>query len=74
MLDKMFKMVGFKGVDYDLTKQEGWFNQKTWTKEEEQKFCEYFIINAKKDLGWSRKEAESQFSWFNLMWGWKIKE
>lgn len=70
-LDRMFSMVGFDGFDESFTKQDDWYSKKSWSADDQDKFREWFIMTARKDLKWNKKCAEREFSWFNLMWGWK---
>jgi hypothetical protein len=72
-LDKMFTYVGFEGLDKEFTKQEDWYMQKTWTQEQSDDFKQWFITEAKKDLKFNRTMAEKEYSWFDLMWGWKLE-
>jgi len=73
-LDKMFQAVGFTGFDKKFTEQKDWFRQKTWQPEQEAAFRDWFIAAARKQLRWSKRLAEEEFSWFNFMWGWKLDE
>jgi hypothetical protein len=72
-LDKMFTYAGFEGLDKEFTKQEDWYMQKTWTQEQSDDFKQWFITEAKKDLKFNRTMAEKEYSWFGLMWGWKLE-
>lgn len=73
-LDQMFKVVGFEGFDKSFTEQKDWFLKKSWTPEQEQGFKTWFIETSRKNLRWSKKTAEHEFSWFNFMWGWKSSD
>lgn len=70
-LNKLFQCVGFKEWDKEFTKQEGWYLQKTWSKSESEEFKKWFITEIKKDLKYTTTAAEKEWSWFDLMWGWK---
>ena len=74
VLNKMFKLVGFKGYDQNFTKKKEWYKLRSWDKKQEDKFRKYFILNAKKDLKYSIKNANREFLWFNLVFGWKRKD
>jgi hypothetical protein len=71
-LDKMFKSVGFEHFDKDFTSQESWYTLRSWSEEDCDKFKDWFVQEAKKSLKWSKKTAEREFSYFNLMWGWTV--
>ena len=74
ILDKMFKMVGFKGFDRKFTKQDDWYTKKQWTEAQSDEFFAYFIEKAQKDLKWSNRTANKEYQYFNLMYGWKKKK
>lgn len=71
---KMFQMVGFVDFDEEFTKQENWYQQKEWTEQQSKQFKEWFITEAKKDLKFSKQMIEQEYSWFDLKWGWKVKQ
>lgn len=73
-LDKMFAMVGFEKFDEGFTKQDNWYNIKSWSEKDYEEFKKWFYEEAKKELRWSTTIIEKEFSYFNLMWGWKIEE
>lgn len=70
-LDKMFSYVGFEKYDPEFTKQENWYTLKTWSNDQEEDFKKWFIKEYKKGFRATNQEAEKNWSWFNLMWGWK---
>lgn len=70
-LDKMFQSVGFEKSDKQFMEQPDWYAQRTWTEEQEEKYKTWFIKQWKKDFKANAHDAEKNFSWFNLMWGWK---
>ncbi len=73
-LNQMFTVVGFECFDEKFTKQEDWYTKATWSKIQENKFKQWFIKEAKKDLKFNKVTAEKEFAWFNLMWGWKSSD
>jgi hypothetical protein len=73
-LSKMFKMVGFKDFDKDFTKQKEWYTLKTWSEEKRELFKSWFFKEATTKMKWSKKATELEFSYFDLMWGWKIED
>jgi len=70
-INEMFKAVGFDGFDSEFAKQDGWYSKRAWTSEQRNKFKDWFIQSAKKDLRWSKRLAEREFAFFDFMWGWK---
>lgn len=74
ILDNMFKAVGFDKFNEEFTKQEEWYKKKTWATKQQDNFRQCFIAKARKDLKWSKKTAEREYGWFNLNYGWKIKD
>lgn len=72
-LDVMFKAVGFRGFDPDFATQQDWYCQKEWTEEQREEFRKWFVVNARKDLGWGKRLSEREFPLFDLMWGWKME-
>ena len=73
-LNKMFTYVGFDGLDEEFTKQDQWYNKKTWTQEQSNEFKKWFINEFKKDLKFKKNMAERDHAWFDVMWGWKIEK
>lgn len=73
-INKMFTMVGFKSFDPKFAKQKNWYSKKSWSKETEQRFKKWFFEQAKKDLKWNKKTIEKEYSWFNFMYGWSVKD
>ncbi len=74
IVNKMFQMVGFGSFDQKFVDKypNNWYQRKTWkNKEQETEWKSYFIKEARNDLKISKKSAEKEYSYFNLMWGWK---
>lgn len=70
-LDEMFKRVGFEKYDQEFTKSTTWYSERCWTKEAEQEYKNWFVDHARKKLRWSKRTAENEYSYFNLMYGWR---
>jgi hypothetical protein len=73
-IDEMFKSVGFEAFDKEFSKQKAWYTLRTWSPAQEASFKTWFIDKAKKDLKWSDKSAQHEYSFFNLMYGWSIED
>jgi hypothetical protein len=69
--DKLFQAVGFESWDREFTKREDWYLQKTWTTKQSNEYKKWFLTEVKKDLKLKKIQAEKEWNWFNLMWGWK---
>lgn len=69
----MFRAVGQKYTREAVGKPE-WFYEHTWTMEQEQGFQAWFAVQAAKDLGWNKRYAKKQASWFVLFHGWKLAD
>jgi hypothetical protein len=79
----MCEMVDVKYEDVDFSAH-NWFLEHTWTKEEEQEFCDW-LVNEIRTNNKVRKElttlpyrpakyrAKKAVMWFNLNWGWKTE-
>lgn len=72
-LDKMFISVGFDGFDEDFVKQEKWYLLRTWTKEKEDEYKDWFINAYRTKFRKSRAAAEFEARYFLFMWGWKYE-
>lgn len=69
--DKLFQAVGFNEWDKEFTKRNDWYLQKTWTKEQSAEYKKWFLTEIKKDLKLKKNQAEKEWAYFDLMWGWK---
>ena len=70
-LKEMFKRVGEKYPNEELTSQEDWYHQRSWTPEEEEDFRDWMAKYVKKKHRWDKKTIEIEIAMFLLMWGWK---
>lgn len=70
---KMFKAVG---LDWDIEritehcKQDGWYSEHSWTKEQEKGFTNWLDTQLKQ-LGWNAKTRKREIGMFLLTYGWK---
>jgi len=72
-LDKMFQAVGFEGFDEEFVKQDNWYMLREWTSEQQDEYRSWFISECRKKLRMRKGQAEREFGFFLLSWGWKIK-
>lgn len=72
--NKMFQAVGFEKWDRAFCDQENWYWQRTWTKDQSNEYKKWFITEIKKDMKLKKQQAEKEWQWFDLMWGWKEQE
>jgi len=81
---KMCEMIDVDIEDIDFSK-DGWYSEHEWTKEQEKEFCDWLVNEIRtnnkirKEITTlpyrpTKKRVEKTVMWFNLMWGWKIKE
>lgn len=73
-IDTMFRAVGFDGFSEEFVKQDHWYSRREWTLRQRNDFRDWFVAAARKDLKWTKRTAENEFSFFDLMWGWRQKE
>jgi hypothetical protein len=69
----MFQEVGFNGFDEEFTKQENWYALREWTVEQQDQYRNWFISECRKKLRMRKSQAEREFGFFLLSWGWKTK-
>jgi len=62
-----------KTVD-DVKDNEKWYEENSFTKEQYEEWKNFSIELLRKKLKFNKTFATKQFSWINLMWGFKIKE
>lgn len=70
-LNKMFQAVGMEKWDKEFTKQSEWYSLKTWSANDAEVYKKWFLTEIKKDLKLNKTQAEKEWGWFYLMWGWK---
>jgi hypothetical protein len=70
-LDKMFQSVGFDGFDEEFAKQDNWYLLREWTNEQQSEYKDWFISECSKKLRMRKSQAEREFGFFLLSWGWK---
>lgn len=71
-LDKMFQAVGFEKWDREFTdNNKEWYSLRTWDSEQVEIYKKWFLTEIRKDLKLNKQQAEKEWSWFFLMWGWK---
>jgi len=73
-LSEMFSRVGRVYCYEDHPLKDNWWATSTWTEEEEADFKVWMIAHLRKRLRWTKRTAEKEFSYFNLMCGWKVRE
>jgi thymidine kinase len=73
-LKEMFKRVGEKYPNHELTKDEGWFTKRTWSIKEQDTFIVWMSKFLKKQFGWNAKKIENEVGMFVLYYGWKTND
>jgi alpha-amylase/alpha-mannosidase (GH57 family) len=69
-LVKMFKMVGEKYPNKELTDKENWYRLRKWTELEEKIFREWMIEYLRKKVRFTKKRAILEVAFFILEYGW----
>ena len=69
-LKEMFKRVGEKYPNKELTDQPNWWTKRTWTEAEEDDFRLWMDKLLKKRHGWNKRMRGNEISMFLLLWGW----
>ena len=72
-LQEMFKRVGMTFPDPEFTKDEEWYNRKTWTAKERNNFSSWmkkFYMERRPEA--SQKLVDVKVTLFLSIWGWKV--
>ena len=70
-LVEMFKRVGLEYPNKELTDQDNWFSQYSWSQKEDDEFKAWMLKKAKKGRV---LRPEMFVAEFHLMWGWRVEE
>lgn len=73
-ITEMFKRVGEKYPNEELTKQDKWFQKRSWTEAEEDDFRDWMTKLLKKRHKWTNKKIQLEVGMFLLDYGWKYKD
>lgn len=73
-LKEMFKRVGEKYPNPELTNKNGWFTLRTWTQADEDDFRKWMKQYLKKHTLFKNRAIDTEISWFLFAWGWKVKD
>lgn len=74
-LKEMFKRVGEKFPNPELTDQEDWYSLREWTEEEEKSYGAWLKKQIKKDFSYmTSRMIDLEVGMFLLNWGWRIKK
>jgi hypothetical protein len=69
-LHRQFASVGQR-YTVAKTAKPNWYAQYSWTSQEREAFKKWFVAKAREDLKLTKKGAELEFQYWNLMWGWR---
>jgi len=78
LLVEMFRRVGLEVSSYAEVEEwagangDEWYRKRTWTDAQEQEFKKWAVDKMRKAFKCTKKTAEAEYSWFNLMWGWRV--
>lgn len=74
-LKEMFKRVGEKYPNEELTKQKDWYSKRTWTEKEQESFKKWLEKKMAKQWSYLRKKKiEYEAAMFILCWGWRCED
>ena len=76
-LTEMFRRVGeeytvWKGGKCTVDAE--WYTRCSWTEAEAADFRAWLVALLRKKHKMVKKKAETEAAWFDLMWGWKVKD
>lgn len=75
LINEMFRIAGHNVTYEDIKdRKDNWFQQYTMTLAQNDEFTKYGINYIKTNLPHIKYRAEKEMSWFNMMWGLKIKD
>jgi hypothetical protein len=69
-LKEMFRRVGEKYPNKELTDKKDWWRTRTWTEKEEDDFRDWMVKLLKKRHKWSKRTIDKEIGMFLLMWSW----
>jgi hypothetical protein len=69
-LEKMFKMVGEKYPNKELTDKDNWYRLRRWTELEEKIFKDWMVDYLRKKTRITKKKAMTETSFFLFNFGW----
>lgn len=61
-------------VSWALVSKKNWFQKATLTPDQHKAWMEHAVNVMRKRARWSKKMAEREAQWSNLMWGFPVKE
>ena len=72
MIEKQLSFVGLKFDD--ILKSQTWYSEHFVTQKQHDEWRSFCIDTMRKKLRYTKKYAEAQFSFMNLMYGFRTKE
>lgn len=61
-------------VSWALVSKKNWFQKAILTQDQHKAWMEHAVNVMRKRARWSKKMAEREAQWFNLLWGFPVKE
>ena len=75
LINKMFEYAHIPQTYDDIIhRKDEWYQEHTMTKEQSNAFKDYAVRYLKKELKSSYYKADTEYQWFDLMWGLKISD
>ena len=59
-------------LQYQKEHGERWYTTQTWSKDEENDYCDWVRKYLKKNTSWSKYSIDREVAMFMLMYGWKV--
>ncbi len=74
IINKQFEIAGLDVSYKDILNVKGWYLKYTCSTEQSKKWEEWVAKLLEKKMKFTKKTAQREASWFNLMYGLKIKD
>ena len=71
---EMFKRVGEKYPNEELTKDPNWYMLRQWTVKQEENFKKWMIIKLRVSYKYMKQEAIMSTNWFLFQYGWTTRQ
>ena len=71
---EMFRRVGEKYPNKELTDNNNWYELRSWTQKEEKSFYYWVVGYLRRELKWTKERSKNQASLFCLQYAWTNKQ
>jgi hypothetical protein len=73
LLGKQFEMVGLE-FSVSACQEPGWYTKHSWTEAQQAEYMAWGVDYLRKNVGVTKRFAESEMGWIVLNFGWVIEE